>query len=176
MTVVILAAAFFSAGASVAADATERALRTPLRAALDREFGGFAIGATGPSPRLDPIAVRAVLLEDAAHGTDVTTLRAAVTSTPLRDQWQGAAGVVIVSVGGVMSHERAGRTIETLATFRRPARYLNDGVPDFERDLALDGTTLFGSVKKWATARHSDAWQQSSGDSRPHTAACAAER
>ena len=32
-------------------------------------------------------------------------------------------------------------------SFRRPARYLNDGVPDFERDLALDGTTLFGSVK-----------------------------
>ena len=32
-------------------------------------------------------------------------------------------------------------------TFRRPARYLNDGVPDFERELALDGTTLFGSVK-----------------------------
>ena len=32
-------------------------------------------------------------------------------------------------------------------TFRRPARYLNDGVPDFERDLALDGTTLLGSVK-----------------------------
>ncbi|HEX5635410.1 MAG TPA: DNA internalization-related competence protein ComEC/Rec2, partial [Gemmatimonadales bacterium] len=32
-------------------------------------------------------------------------------------------------------------------TFRRPARYLNEGVPDFERDLALDGTTLLGTVK-----------------------------
>ena len=35
-------------------------------------------------------------------------------------------------------------------TFRRPARYLNDGVPDFERDLALDGTALFASVKSSA--------------------------
>jgi competence protein ComEC len=33
------------------------------------------------------------------------------------------------------------------ATFRRPQRYLNDGVPDFERRLALDGTSLLGSVK-----------------------------
>ena len=41
----------------------------------------------------------------------------------------------------------AGRTLEMPVTFRRPARYLNDGVPDFERDLALDGTALFASVK-----------------------------
>src|SRR6185436_6148857 len=41
----------------------------------------------------------------------------------------------------------AGRTLEMMATFRRPARYLNEGVPDFERDLALAGTSLFGSVK-----------------------------
>jgi competence protein ComEC len=41
----------------------------------------------------------------------------------------------------------AGRTLAMMATFRRPARYLNEGVPDFERDLALSGTTLFGSVK-----------------------------
>ena len=152
VVVVILAAAFFSAGAILAADATERALRTPLRTALDRQFGGFEIGTTGPPPRLDPIAVRAVLLEDAARSSDRTTLRAAVTSIRLRNQWQDAAGGVTLSVGGVMAHERAGqwragRAIETSATFRRPARYLNDGVPDFERDLALDGTTLFGSVK-----------------------------
>ena len=152
LTVVILAGTFFSAGLVVAADAQERALRTPLRAALDRQFGGFEIGTTGPPPRLDPIAVRALLLEDAARGTDVTTLRAAVTSIRLHDQFQEAAGGVTLSVGGVMSHERAGewragRTIETSATFRRPARYLNEGVPDLERDLALDGTTLFGSVK-----------------------------
>ncbi len=152
VTVVILAGAFFSAGAVVAADALERALHTPLRAALDHQFGGFAIGTPGPGFRHDPIAVRAVLLEDAARGTDLTTLRAAVTSIRLRNQWQDAAGGVTLSVGGTMSHERAGewragRTIETSATFRRPARYLNEGVPDSERDLALDGTTLFGSVK-----------------------------
>ena len=152
VTVVILAAAFFSAGAIVAADARERALRTPLRAALDRQFGGFAIGTTGPPPRHDPIAVRAVLLEDAARGTDFTTLRAAVTSIRLRNRWQDTAGGATLSVGGAMSHDltgewRAGRTIVTSVTFRRPTRYLNAGVPDFEHALALDGTTLFGSVK-----------------------------
>ena len=42
---------------------------------------------------------------------------------------------------------RAGRVRNSKTTFRRPARYLNDGVPDAERQLALDGTTRFGSIK-----------------------------
>ena len=46
-----------------------------------------------------------------------------------------------------MTEWRAGRTLEAPITFRRPARYLNDGVPDFERDQALDGMTLLGTVK-----------------------------
>ena len=58
----------------------------------------------------------------------------------------------MLTVGGTASADRvlewrAGRTIRAPVTFRRPARYLNDGVPDFERDLAIDGTALFGSIK-----------------------------
>ena len=48
---------------------------------------------------------------------------------------------------GSAAEWRAGRVIAAPATFRRPARYLNAGVADFERQVALDGTTLFGSIK-----------------------------
>lgn len=57
-----------------------------------------------------------------------------------------------LSVGGAglpaaFSEWRAGRAIEAQVTYRRPSRYLNEGVPDVERALALDGTTLLGSIK-----------------------------
>src|SRR5262249_20788395 len=42
---------------------------------------------------------------------------------------------------------RAGRVASAPVVFRRPARYLDDGVEDAERTLLLDGTVLFGSVK-----------------------------
>ena len=152
LTVLALAAAFFFAAALLAADARDRALNTPLRALLAREVGGFALEAPGPGARHDPLPVQARLLEDASHSNDLTSLRAAVTSVRIRGLWRPARGDVSLTVGGVISLEqagewRAGRRVETFVTFRRPARYLNDGVPDFERDLALNGTTLFGSVK-----------------------------
>ena len=58
----------------------------------------------------------------------------------------------VVSVGGAVPDARLdswlrGRTIEAPLTYRRPARYLDEGVPDSERDLALAGTTLFGTAK-----------------------------
>ena len=42
---------------------------------------------------------------------------------------------------------RAGSTVQAAITFRRPARYLNDAVPDFEREQAVGGTTLLGTIK-----------------------------
>ena len=152
LTVVLLAVSFLGAGAVLGSDARDRALRTPLRALLDREIGGFSIETPGPGARHDPLAVRARLTEDASQGSGVTTLRASITSVRLRGEWHGASGNVSLTVGGARAAERAsewraGRRVAAFATFRRPARYLNDGVPDFERDLALYGTTLFGSVK-----------------------------
>ncbi|MGH8649518.1 MAG: ComEC/Rec2 family competence protein, partial [Burkholderiales bacterium] len=136
----------------MAAGARDRALQTPLRAVLDDEFGGFAIEAVDTAARHDPVAIRAVLTEDGTRQDDFTTLRAVVVAVRLRNEWLPTTGGVILTVGGRPSpgqtaEWRAGRTIETFAAFRRPSRYLNDGVPDFERQLALDGTTLFGSVK-----------------------------
>ncbi|MSO31090.1 MAG: DUF4131 domain-containing protein [Acidobacteria bacterium] len=152
LTVALVAAAFFAGAAALAVDAREGALRTPLRSVLDRELGGFAIGVGTPAPRHDPIGVRAVLLEDAAVDADGVRLRADVVAIQLRGRWQATAGTVGLLVAGAASRSaaeewRAGRTIHAFATFRRPARYLNEGVPDFERALALDGVTLFGSVK-----------------------------
>src|SRR5687767_2502860 len=70
-----LVAAFCIGGAVLAADAHEDALQTPLRAALDREFGGFSIGSARPSPRHDPIAARVMLLDDASREDEGATLR-----------------------------------------------------------------------------------------------------
>ena len=151
LTVAVLTCGFFSAAALIAANARESAIDTPLRAVLDREVGGFGLDASGAVARHDPIAIRARLTEDGADAGEFTSARARVEAVRLDGSWQLAAGDVMLTIGGVPSPDivewRAGRTIETFATFRRPSRFLNDGVPDFERQLALDGTTLFASVK-----------------------------
>ena len=151
-TLPILLCGFFLAAATVAADARDRELHTSLRALLDRHVGSFAIEDPAPGARHDPLAVRAVLVEDGAAQDDFTLVRTFVTAVRFGGQWHPASGGVTFTVGGSPSLEqivewRAGRTMETFATFRRPSRYLNDGVADFERQLALDGTTLFGSIK-----------------------------
>jgi competence protein ComEC len=145
-------AGFGAAGMALASHARDAALNTPLRAVLDVDPGGFSLHTVGAGVRHDPMRVRGVLLEDAAPGPDFTTVRARVEQIWRRGAWIPAAGAVTFTVGGrtpLASVEtwRAGRTVETFATFRRPAVYLNQGVPDFERQLALDGTTVFGSVK-----------------------------
>ena len=142
-------AAFWWGACALAADARQKALDTPLRLALDRQFGGFAIDTPGPGGRHDPIRVRGVLTEDAAPSEAFVTLRVRVTGIEIAGTSQPVDGVVTFSVAGLASSSEwvAGRAVEMMATFRRPARYLNEGVPDFEQDLALSGTTLFGSVK-----------------------------
>lgn len=135
-------------GLALAAHARERAVHSPLRLVLDERFGGFALEGIGPEADHDPMPIRARLLEDAAVRDDYVSLRAqvmAVDGTP-------TSGGVTLTAGGEAALNRAlewraGRVIEARATFRRPGRYLNGGVPDFERQLALNGTTLFGSIK-----------------------------
>ena len=65
------------------------------------------------------------------------------------------SGGILVTVIGALAAERvdawrAGRRIRMPVQLRRPSRYLDPDVPDFERALARRGTTLVGSVKSGA--------------------------
>jgi competence protein ComEC len=171
LAVAALAFGYLCAGVALGASARERALRTSLRASLERECGGFLIDALGPGGEHAPVPTRAVILEDATTRDTFVSLRVRVVSLQHRGRWQPVEGNVLVSIGGQAALQPsapastptrpgddeavpgsteewiAGRTIEAPMTFRRPIRFLNEGVPDFERDLALDGITLLASVK-----------------------------
>lgn len=151
-TIAALALGFWAAGALLAADASARALHSSLRTHLDEAFGGFSIDRLGPEGSHPPIRTRAVLTEDASVRDGYVSLLARVQSIHLHGTWLPVDGGLIVTVGGDaaparVDEWRAGRTIEVPMTFRRAARFLNDGVPDAERDLALDGVTLLASAK-----------------------------
>ena len=152
ITVALIAFAFGCAGAVLGARSREVSVDTPLRALLDGEIGGFRLDTFGPSGIHDPIPTRLLLTEDASPRDEVTTLRADVLEIRLHGRWLPASGGVVLSVGGRVTMERVdawrrGRTIEAPITFRRPARYLDEGVADFEQQSALDGVTLLGSIK-----------------------------
>ena len=152
-TTCVLAVTGFGLGSALLASAArDDALHPSLRTALEQRVGGFVIESLGPEHDHDPVRVRAELTEDAAIRDDYVSLRARVLALEHDGQWEQVEGGVALTVSGEAGRGRAGewragRVIETRATFRRPARYLNDGVPDAERQLALDGTTLFGSIK-----------------------------
>ncbi len=151
-TLALSASCFFMAGVALGVDARTRALHTPVRAVLHKEFGGFAVESPGPGGHHEPIPTRIVLTEDAAARDGYASLRGSVIAVLIRGAWTDVAGGIGLSVSGSELHGRmtdwrAGRTIEAPVVFRRATRYFNDGVPDFERDLALGGTTLFGSIK-----------------------------
>ena len=136
---VLLAATFGCCGFLLGSHAREQALATPLRAAVAEDAR-------------EPVITRFRLTEDAASDETLTTLRARVIAIRAHDAWTPADGGAIVSVGGSAREARVlewrrGRVLEAPVTFRRPARYLNEGVPDFERDAALDGISLLGSIK-----------------------------
>ncbi|HEX5110085.1 MAG TPA: DNA internalization-related competence protein ComEC/Rec2 [Vicinamibacterales bacterium] len=148
-----LACGYAIVGAVLAAHARETALHTSLRDLLESNYGEFAIDALGPQGEHPPVVTRFVLQEDAGRAGDVVLFPASVTGLLIDRRWRRLPGDgVRLTVGGATSDQRlsqwrAGRTIVAPVTFRRPARYLNEGVPDFERALALDGTSLLGTVK-----------------------------
>ena len=143
---------FVCAGIILGAHARDEAIHPSLRVLLDEEFGSFAFDGTGPEGDHDPVPTRGILLEDASRRDGYVSLRLRATAIQPRLRWVPVEGGVTVSVSGEAAagraqEWRAGRTIQAPVSFRRAARYLNEGVPDFERDLALDGTTLLGSIK-----------------------------
>ena len=120
----------FCAAAALAADAQRRALHP--------SFG----------PQAEPVACARAAAGGCLAAGRVHHAAGNVTGVRARRRMGAGAGAgVTMTVGGSVTADRAvewraGRIVETFATFRRPARYLNEGVPDFERDLALAGTAL----------------------------------
>jgi len=148
----VIAFGFLMGGAALAVNDSEHALHPSMRQVLDQEFGGFLIESLGPAGRHDPVPTRAVLVEDASRRGDFVSIRAEIVALQLRGGWHTVDGGVTLSVNGMLGDDRAnewraGRIVEAPVTYRRPVRYLNEGVPDFERDLTLAGTTLFGTIK-----------------------------
>jgi len=151
-TIACVTLGFWVSSIVLTSSALDRALHPSLRQLLDREIGGFEISTLGPEHDHEPVLVRAVLSEDASPREGYVSLRLQITALRLGESWHHVEGGVIVSVGGVAPRDRvrewrAQRTIEAPMVFRRPARFLNDGVPDFEEAAARDGTALFGSIK-----------------------------
>ena len=144
--------AFGCCGFVLGSNAREESIDTPLRLALDRELHGFRVGAAQFPENNRPLLARLLLTEDASVDDNLATLRARVVGIRLDDLWVPAEGGAVISVGGRTSQARftewrRGRILEAPVIFRRPARYLNDGVSDFERDAALDGITVLGTIK-----------------------------
>jgi competence protein ComEC len=143
---------FGCCGFILGSNARQESIDAPLRVALDRELHGFRVGATQLPENNRPLPTRLLLTEDASVEDNLATLRARVVAIRPQDVWVPADGGAVLSVSGSTSQVRftewrRGRIVEAPVVFRRPARFLNDGVPDFERDAALDGISVLGTIK-----------------------------
>ncbi len=141
-------AGFAACGAALSSVATERAVHPPLRAAIAAVLGGGAIG-DAPS---EPLVVQGRLAADAAPSETGVRLILDVSAFTVDGRAHAARGRVSLSVAGDAPADkvddwRRGRTLRFPAQLRRPARYLNAGVPDQELSLARRGTALVGTVK-----------------------------
>jgi competence protein ComEC len=131
-----------AACAIAAASAEERARHPPLHSILEH---------------LDetPVLVEGRLLADATPTDTGASMRVRVERAWLGPCPEPAPGGISLTVSGSLAAAastewRAGRTVKAPVSLRRPARYLNDGVPDQERLLARRGIALVGGVKSAA--------------------------
>jgi len=153
LVVAFLLTGFAFAAALLAHDAHDRALRSQLRDLLDARYGHFALATPAREPTPEPLPTRFEIVEDAAQAGDVVTLRVAVVQVTLDGRtYRISSEGVRLTVGGDVAPGRvdtwrAGRLATAPVVFRRPAAYFDDGVVDAERELLLDGTVLFGTVK-----------------------------
>ena len=141
------------AGWVLGAHAVERALHSPLRELLEQRLGGFAFDYGPHVARPDePIVVEGRLRQDAALTENGAVMRLDVLHVRLHHTPERVSGGVSLGVSGELSAEhiaawRAGRIVRAPVVLRRPARYLNEGLPDQERLLARRGVSLVGTIK-----------------------------
>ena len=137
------------------AEAQYRALHPPVRQVLDEHLGGFAVETVAITRHDTPFEIEGRLLADASLSDAGASLRLRLLSLRLDSCPMPIAGGVAITVAGGLvtdaaSEWRAGRVVRMPAVLRRPARYLNRGVPDQELLLARRGVALVGSVKSAA--------------------------
>ena len=140
------------------AGAQDGALHPPLRQLLEDHLGGFAIDGIDATRHDEPVEIEGWLLADATANESGANLRVQVERASIGACPEPAMGGVSLTVAGVLAADsidqwRAGRTIRATAALRRPARYLNEGVADFERTMARRGLSLVGSIKSAALVR-----------------------
>jgi competence protein ComEC len=157
----LICAGFFAGGAMLSADAWHDAWRPTLRLAFER-LGRHERTLTLPPTRGVEnedgafVIVSGVLRADAAQSSAGVTLAIDVDSIEARSSAAEAVsgGVQATVVGALAANSagnwRGGRRVRLPIQLRRPSRYLDPGVPDFERALARRGTTLVGTVKSGA--------------------------
>ena len=164
MLAVAIGLAFCCGGALLVADAWQRAWRPPLRLAFEAIAREQRAEATDGGRRLPEddeafAIVHGTLRSDASQSDGGVSLSIAVTDVENRSASlsgeRAAAGGILVSVTGVlaagqMDTWRAGRHVRLPVQLHRAARYLDPGVPDYERALARRGTTLVGTAKSAA--------------------------
>jgi competence protein ComEC len=155
---VCIGAAVGAACVLLGAGAQDRAMHPPLRQLLEDRLGGFALEQIDAVRHDDPVQIEGWLMADATPSDSGATLRVQVERASIDSCPEPAVGGVSLTVSGVMAADaidewRAGRSIRATAALRRPARYLNDGVLDFERMLARRGVSLVGTVKSAALVR-----------------------
>lgn len=147
--------AFVPISALIAVHAQTRAVHPPLRQFLEDRIGGYAIDSTDVERHETPVEIEGRLTADAFATDAGASLRMQVMRVSAGACLEPTAGGVSLTVSGTLTDAeldkwRAGRTIRTTATLRRPAKYLDRGVPDFERMMARHGIALVGTVKSAA--------------------------
>jgi competence protein ComEC len=152
---------FFTGGAMLSADAWHEAWRPTLRLAFEelarqeRSLSPAPIGRAEDEDGAFAI-VSGVLKADATQGAAGVMLAVDVDSIETRTGTAEvvSGGVQATVVGALAANAadnwHAGRRVRMPIQLRRPSRYLDPGVPDFEQALARRGTTLVGTVKSGA--------------------------
>jgi competence protein ComEC len=141
--------------AVIAGAAEQHAMHPPLRQFLEDRLGGYAIDSRDVERHETPVEIEGRLTAD-AYATDAgASLRVRVHRVSADECMEPTDGGVSITVTGSMAASasdewRAGRVIRATAILRRPAKYLNEGVPDQERLMARRGIALVGTVKSAA--------------------------
>jgi competence protein ComEC len=168
------AAAFFAGGALLAADAWRQTWRPSLRLVFEELARIERAEAVGDG-RVLPVDDEAFAIVEGELRSDAEPTAGGVSLSldanlvrrpgpfgpgvgpfgpgvgPLGPGLQVTGGILATVAGSLAPDRihlwRAGRRVRFPIQLRRPSRYLDPGVPDFERALARRGTILVGTIK-----------------------------